>query len=48
MTLEFVGNRRKIDTIIHALQEFRIKALARTGIVAVPLESQIEKERTLL
>ncbi|MDD2388482.1 MAG: acetolactate synthase small subunit [Desulfobacterales bacterium] len=48
MTLEFVGNRRKIDTIIHALEGFNIKELARTGIVALPLESQLEKNRHLL
>ncbi|HPA14026.1 MAG TPA: acetolactate synthase small subunit [Desulfobacterales bacterium] len=48
MTLEFVGNRRKIDTILHALEGFKTKELARTGIVALPLESQIEQHRTLL
>ncbi|MBN1932774.1 MAG: acetolactate synthase small subunit [Desulfobacterales bacterium] len=48
ITLEFVGNQRKIDTILHALEAFKIKELARTGIVALPLESQIEQHETML
>jgi len=48
ITLEFVGNRRKIDTIIRALDGFKVKSLARTGVVALPLESQVEKNRSLL
>ena len=44
MTLEFVGNERKVNTTLQALSSFRVKDLARTGFVALPLESQQEKE----
>ncbi|MBU2547632.1 MAG: acetolactate synthase small subunit [Proteobacteria bacterium] len=48
MTLEFVGNDRKINTVILSLEAFKIKELARTGLVALPLESEMESDRTLL
>jgi acetolactate synthase-1/3 small subunit len=48
MMLEFVGNERKINTIVESLAEFKIKDMARTGYVALPLESQSEKEASLL
>ena len=48
MTLEFVGNERKINTIIKSLEGLKIKELARTGFVALPLESQADSERTLV
>jgi len=48
MTLEFMGNQRKIDTILNALQEFKVKELARTGVVSLPLESQLERKKHLL
>lgn len=48
MTLEFVGNERKINTIIQALKDFKVKEIARTGYVALPLESRLEPERSLL
>ncbi len=48
MTLEFVGNSNKINTIMAALQGFKVKEIARTGLVALPMESQIEKNRTLI
>jgi acetolactate synthase-1/3 small subunit len=48
MTLEFMGNLRKIDTLLNALGEFKVKELARTGVVALPLESQLERKRHLL
>ena len=48
MTLEFTGNQRKIDTVINALDGFEVKELARTGIVALPLESQLERKKELL
>lgn len=44
MTLEFVGNERKVNTIVEALHGYKIKDMARTGFVALPLESQSEKE----
>ena len=48
MTLEFVGNSNKINTIMAALQGFKVKEIARTGLVAQPMESQLEKNRTLI
>jgi len=48
MTLEFVGNERRINVLLRALENFKVKELARTGFVALPLESQLEPERTLL
>ena len=45
ITLEFVGNARKVNTIIRALEEFKVKEIARTGLVALPMESQIERNR---
>ena len=48
MTLEFVGNERKVNTVIKALDGFKVKDLARTGFVALPLESQSEREGTLI
>jgi acetolactate synthase-1/3 small subunit len=48
MTLEFMGNQRKIDTILNALQGFDVKELARTGVVSLPLESQLERKKHLL
>jgi acetolactate synthase-1/3 small subunit len=48
MTLEFVGNERKINTIVQALSAFRVKDLARTGFVALPLESQLEHNQSLI
>lgn len=48
MTLEFVGSERKINTIIQALKGFKVKEMARTGFVALPLESQLAPERSLL
>jgi acetolactate synthase-1/3 small subunit len=48
MTLEFMGNLRKIDTLLNALGEFKVKELARTGVVALPLESQLERKRHLM
>lgn len=48
MTLEFVGNERKINTVIQALKGFKVKEMARTGFVALPLESQLAPERSLV
>jgi acetolactate synthase-1/3 small subunit len=48
MTLEFVGNTRKINIILEALSEYPIKEMARTGLVALPLESQVEKNNNLI
>ncbi|MFH1136153.1 MAG: acetolactate synthase small subunit [Pseudomonadota bacterium] len=48
MTLEFVGNERKINTVIQALSVFKVKDMARTGFVALPLESGTEREHALI
>ena len=48
MTLEFVGNERKINTVTQALSGFKVKDLARTGFVALPLESGAEREHALI
>jgi len=48
MTLEFVGNERRINVLLRALENFKVKELARTGFVALPLESQLEPDRTLV
>jgi acetolactate synthase-1/3 small subunit len=39
MTIEFTGNSLKINNIIKALDTYKIKELARTGLLALPLES---------
>jgi len=44
MTLEFTGNSLKINNIIKVLDNYKIKDLARTGLLALPLESSIEKK----
>ena len=48
MTMEFVGNERRVNTVIEALNGFKVKEFARTGFVALPLESQREREHTLI
>ncbi|MBW2092080.1 MAG: acetolactate synthase small subunit, partial [Deltaproteobacteria bacterium] len=48
ITLEFVGNTRRINTIMRALDGFKIKEIARTGLVALPLESQVERNPNML
>jgi acetolactate synthase I/III small subunit len=48
MMLEFVGNERKINTIIQALDSFKIKDVARTGFVALPLESRSDRNGSLM
>lgn len=47
MTVEFVGNERKVNTVIQTFNRFKVKDMARTGFVALPLESQAEKETLL-
>jgi acetolactate synthase-1/3 small subunit len=48
MTLEISGNGLKINTIIRALGNYKIKELARTGLVALPLESMLEQQKKAL
>lgn len=42
MTIEISGNSLKINTTIKALGDYKIKELARTGLVALPLESMLD------
>jgi acetolactate synthase I/III small subunit len=43
MTIEFTGNSLKINTVVKSLGGYAIKDLARTGLLAIPLESNLEK-----
>lgn len=45
MTIEISGNSLKINTTIKALGEYKIKELARTGLVALPLESTLDHQK---
>jgi acetolactate synthase I/III small subunit len=45
MTIEISGNSLKINTTIRALGNYKIKELARTGLVALPLESMLEQQK---
>jgi acetolactate synthase-1/3 small subunit len=38
-TIEFSGNERQIHTVLMALGGFKIKEMARTGLIALPIES---------
>lgn len=44
MTVELTGNSLKINNIIKALDTYKIKDLARTGLLALPLESDLKKQ----
>jgi acetolactate synthase-1/3 small subunit len=44
MTIEFTGNSLKINNIINAMSGYKVKELARTGLLALPLESNLEKQ----
>ena len=48
VTLEFAGNSNKVNVIMAALQGFKVKEIARTGLLALPMESQHERNRTLI
>lgn len=47
-TLEFSGNERRINTLLMALAPFKIKEIARTGLIALPLESSSGDSRDFL
>jgi acetolactate synthase-1/3 small subunit len=47
-TLEFSGNERRINTLLMALAPFKIKEIARTGLIALPLESVVTDNREFL
>jgi len=44
MTIEFTGNSLKINNIIKSMEGYKIKELARTGLLALPLESNLERQ----
>ena len=44
MTIEFTGNSLKINNIVKSLDGYKIKDLARTGLLALPLESNLGKK----
>jgi acetolactate synthase-1/3 small subunit len=48
MTVQLVGNERQVHTVFKALEAFKIKDVARTGLVALPLDSRIENGSTLM
>ena len=48
ITLEFVGSIRKVSSILRALEAFKVKDIARTGLVALPLESQVERNSGII
>ena len=45
MTVEISGNNLKTNTVIKALEGFKIKELARTGQVALALESALDQKK---
>jgi acetolactate synthase-1/3 small subunit len=47
-TLEFSGNERRINTLLMALAPFKVKEIARTGLIALPLESLVGDTREFL
>jgi acetolactate synthase I/III small subunit len=47
-TLEFSGNERRINTLLMALAPFKVKEIARTGLIALPLESLVGDNREFL
>lgn len=47
-TLEFSGNERRINTLLMALTPFKVKEIARTGLIALPLESVVGDSREFL
>ena len=47
LTLQVVGSSQMVDMVITGLAPYRIKAMARTGLVALPMDSR-ENRETLL
>ncbi|MGL4209303.1 MAG: acetolactate synthase small subunit [Candidatus Adiutrix sp.] len=44
LTLQIVGSAHMVDMVITGLAPYRIKAMARTGLVALPMASREERE----
>jgi acetolactate synthase I/III small subunit len=47
-TIEFSGNERRVNTLLMALTPFKVKEMARTGLIALPLESIVADSREFL
>ena len=47
LTLQIVGSSQVVDMVITGLSPYRIKSMARTGLVALPMESRENKEALL-
>ena len=47
LTLQVVGSINMVDMVITGLSHFRIKSMARTGLVALPMDSRENRERML-
>jgi acetolactate synthase-1/3 small subunit len=47
-TIEFSGNERRVNTLLMALSPFKTKEMARTGLIALPLESIVADSREFL
>ena len=44
LTLQVVGSSQMVDMVITGLAPYRIKAMARTGLVALPMDSRENRE----
>lgn len=44
LTLQVVGSSQMVDMVITGLAPYRIKAMARTGLVALPMDSRESRE----
>jgi acetolactate synthase-1/3 small subunit len=47
LTLQVVGSINMVDMVITGLAPYRIKSMARTGLVALPMDSRENRERIL-
>jgi len=47
LTLQVVGSINMVDMVITGLAHYRIKSMARTGLVALPMDSRENRERML-
>jgi acetolactate synthase-1/3 small subunit len=47
LTLQVVGSINMVDMVITGLGHYRIKSMARTGLVALPMDSLENRERFL-
>ena len=48
MTIEFVGNMIQVNTVMNAFDGYKVKYIARTGTVALPLESQHDRNGAMM